>query len=323
MILGEKIMELRKKNGWSQEELAGKLKVSRQSVSKWESAMSVPELDKVLQLSEIFEVSTDYLLKDDKEEDYVPGNPETVAMRKVTMEEAQEFIRVRKEASLWIPAGVAACILSPVPLFLLQGMWEEGRLTVSEDLASGIGFALLLLIVAAAVGSFILTGMKLGKYEWMEKEEFELCYGIAGMVKERLEAEAAGFSRKIAVGVIFCILSCVPLFLLSVLNGSKIVQAGGLVFLLLMVAAGVYLLISAGLRKGSYAQLLQEGDYTREAKEASRIIGRIAAVYWCVVTAVYLGWSFLTGNWHSTWVLWPVAGILFGAVANIVKMRKK
>ena len=73
MILGEKIMELRKRNGWSQEELAGKLNVSRQSVSKWESAMSVPELDKVLQLSEIFEVSTDYLLKDDREEDYVPG----------------------------------------------------------------------------------------------------------------------------------------------------------------------------------------------------------------------------------------------------------
>ncbi|MCI8430176.1 MAG: helix-turn-helix transcriptional regulator [Lachnospiraceae bacterium] len=321
MILGEKIMELRKKNGWSQEELAGKLKVSRQSVSKWESAMSVPELDKVLQLSEIFEVSTDYLLKDDKEEDYVPGNPETAAMRKVTMEEAQEFIRVRKEASLWIPAGVAACILSPAPLFLLLGMWEEGRLMISEDMASGIGFALVLLIVAAAVGNFILTGMKLGKYEWMEKEEFELCYGIAGMVKERQEAEAAGFSRKIAVGVIFCILSGVPLFLLSVLNGNETAQTGGLVFLLLMVAAGVYLLTSAGIRKGSYEQLLQEGDYTREAKEASRIIGRIAAVYWCVVTAVYLGWSFLTGNWHSTWVMWPVAGILFGAIAGVVKMK--
>ena len=192
MILGEKIMELRKKNGWSQEELAGKLKVSRQSVSKWESAMSVPELDKVLQLSEIFEVSTDYLLKDDKEEDYVPGNPETAAMRKVTMEEAQEFIRVRKEASLWIPAGVAACILSPAPLFLLLGMWEEGRLMISEDMASGIGFALVLLIVAAAVGNFILTGMKLGKYEWMEKEEFELCYGIAGMVKEAAKAHGYG-----------------------------------------------------------------------------------------------------------------------------------
>ena len=76
MILADKIMELRKKQGWSQEELAGKLNVSRQSVSKWESAMSVPELDKILQLSEIFEVSTDYLLKGEKEEDYIPGNPD-------------------------------------------------------------------------------------------------------------------------------------------------------------------------------------------------------------------------------------------------------
>ena len=83
MILAEKIMELRKKNGWSQEELANKLNVSRQSVSKWESAMSVPELDKILQLSEIFEVSTDYLLKDANEKaDYVPGNPDETSVKR-------------------------------------------------------------------------------------------------------------------------------------------------------------------------------------------------------------------------------------------------
>ena len=87
MILAEKIMHLRKKNGWSQEELAGKLNVSRQSVSKWESAMSVPDLDKILLMSEIFEVSTDYLLKDDRtEEDFVSGNPDGEETRKITME---------------------------------------------------------------------------------------------------------------------------------------------------------------------------------------------------------------------------------------------
>lgn len=64
MILADKIAELRKKNGWSQEELAGQLGVSRQSVSKWESAASIPDLDKILKLSELFGVSTDYLLKD-------------------------------------------------------------------------------------------------------------------------------------------------------------------------------------------------------------------------------------------------------------------
>ena len=47
MILADKIAELRKKNGWSQEELAGQLGVSRQSVSKWESAASIPDLDKI------------------------------------------------------------------------------------------------------------------------------------------------------------------------------------------------------------------------------------------------------------------------------------
>ena len=59
MILAEKIAALRKKNGWSQEDLAMELNVSRQSVSKWESAASIPDLDKILQLSRIFGVSTD------------------------------------------------------------------------------------------------------------------------------------------------------------------------------------------------------------------------------------------------------------------------
>ena len=68
MILADKIITLRKKNGWSQEELAEKLNVTRQSVSKWEGAQSVPDLNKILLMSRIFEVSTDYLLKDELEQ---------------------------------------------------------------------------------------------------------------------------------------------------------------------------------------------------------------------------------------------------------------
>ena len=60
MILAEKIVSLRKKAGWSQEELAEKLDVTRQSVSKWESAQSIPDINKILQMSTLFGVSTDY-----------------------------------------------------------------------------------------------------------------------------------------------------------------------------------------------------------------------------------------------------------------------
>ena len=99
MILADKIVENRKKNGWSQEELAEKLGVSRQSVSKWESAQAVPDLKKILQLSELFGVTTDYLVKDELEEapaqEVAPvdnGIEETT--RTVTMEEAASFFEV-------------------------------------------------------------------------------------------------------------------------------------------------------------------------------------------------------------------------------------
>ncbi len=71
MILAEKIAYLRKRKDWSQEELADQLEISRQSVSKWESAASIPELDKIIRMSVIFGVSTDFLLKDDYDIDVI------------------------------------------------------------------------------------------------------------------------------------------------------------------------------------------------------------------------------------------------------------
>lgn len=67
MILADKIVKLRKQLGWSQEELAEKMNVSRQSVSKWESTNSIPDLNRIIMLADIFDVSTDFLLKDEYE----------------------------------------------------------------------------------------------------------------------------------------------------------------------------------------------------------------------------------------------------------------
>lgn len=100
MILADKIIALRKKNGWSQEELAEKLNVTRQSVSKWEGAQSVPDLDRILQMSRIFGVSTDYLLRDElEEEEYSEESVdiEGLSLHKVSMEEANAFLTVKKK----------------------------------------------------------------------------------------------------------------------------------------------------------------------------------------------------------------------------------
>ena len=67
MKLSDKIIQLRKANGWSQEELAERLKVSRQAISRWEGATAQPDVANILRLSKLFGVTTDYLLNDEYE----------------------------------------------------------------------------------------------------------------------------------------------------------------------------------------------------------------------------------------------------------------
>ncbi len=327
MILADKIMQLRKKNGWSQEELAGRLGVSRQSISKWESAMSVPELDKILQMSQIFEVSTDFLLKDDQStEDYVPGNPDgspdEQPMRKVTLEEAQEFLRLQSETAPRISLGVSMCILSPLLLILLPYLASQGFLPISESLAVAFSLTVLLLMVSGAVVLFIFCDMQSNRYEFLEKEDFQLEYGISGMVSEKLEADRKSFTQHIAVGVSLCILGTVPLLFTSIMStewGAFPVLLSTCV-LLILVSIAVPLFILAEMRNEACCKLLQSGDFTPQKKRANKTL---SAFYWPVIVALYLGISFYTGGWHYTWIIWPVAGILSAFLANLIELFRR
>ena len=124
MIIADKIVSLRKRAGWSQEELAEKLGVTRQSVSKWEGAQSVPDMDKVVSMSRLFGVTTDYLLKDELEEDApcAAAEDNDPPLRRVTMEQASAYLALRKAAAPKVAAATALCIVSPVTLLLLSAL---------------------------------------------------------------------------------------------------------------------------------------------------------------------------------------------------------
>ena len=124
MIIADKIVSLRKRAGWSQEELAEKLGVTRQSVSKWEGAQSVPDMDKVVSMSRLFGVTTDYLLKDELEEDApcAAAEDNDPPLRRVTMKQASAYLALRKAAAPKIAIATALCITSPVTLILLAGI---------------------------------------------------------------------------------------------------------------------------------------------------------------------------------------------------------
>ena len=326
MILADKITEERKKNGWSQEELADKLGVSRQAVSKWESAGAVPDLQRIIQLSELFSVSTDYLLKDEMEveasSDMMKGINEDMTLRKVSMEEANEFLDMKRKGAPSIANAVSVCIISPALLIFLSGMAESGVAQMTEGMAAGVGMIFLFVMVALAVFTFITYGIRESRMEHFEKENFETAYGVTGMVKEKRRDYEGTFARGISFGVVFCILAALPLIIAGTMGASDFVCCSLVGLLLLMVASGVNMMIRVGMIKSSYDTLLQEGEFSAEEKLAKKKSEPFAGAYWCLVTAIYLGWSFWTMNWSATWIVWPVAGVLFAALSAIFRIKK-
>ena len=270
MIMADKIIDLRKKNGWSQEELAEKLEVSRQAVSKWESAQSVPDMNRVLLLSKVFGVSTDYLLKDELGEEAVGTEPlpeeAGKPLRKVSLTEAQAYLTYREKSARRIPWGVLMCILSPVALIVLSVGQETGRIALSEAQATALGLLPLLLLVGGAVALFVFSGLAGKPFEYLDQECFETEYGVTGLVKEKREQERGAFIAQIVVGIVLCVLSAVPIFVAMLLPGaetqpvSDFRYAVAVAALLCLVAAGVWLIIRASIRWGGYSVLLEEGE---------------------------------------------------------------
>ena len=324
MILADKIIENRKKNGWSQEELADKLGVSRQSVSKWEGAQAVPDMKKIIQMSEIFGVSTDYLLKDEitvpaptESLPVDPGTAEDEAV-KVSLEEASEFLEFNEKAAGTVSTGVMLCILSPIIMTTLGGLADAGKAPVSEYTAGIGGVIILILMVAAAVGMFLYIGFNGKKYEYLETSNIDTEYGVSGMVRERKDAYASIHSRWMIIGIMLCIIAAVPLLMIELLrwghdDGSLVAVGTGV--MLAVIAVGVKMIVKTSILWGGMDKLLEEGDYTRLNKKASRYDG----IYWAIATAIYLGWSFMSNRWDITWLVWPVAGVLFVAYHEIMR----
>ena len=220
--------------------------------------------------------------------------------------------------------GVLLCILSPVCLILLGGAREFGLIGLSENQAGGLGLAVLLLMIGGAVALFVTSALRVNRFEYLEKERIDTLYGVDGMTKERREQFRPTYIRQLTLGIVLCVLSAVPLFL-SMLFGEKDSFRNVLALGLLLVAAGigVLLIVRASIVWGAFQQLLQEGDYSREMKEKARTLGTFNGIYWCLVTAAYLAWSFLSNDWGRTWIIWPVAGVACGAVSGIVHALQK
>lgn len=325
MILADKIINLRKKNGWSQEDLAEKLNVSRQSVSKWEGAQSTPDLQRIIEMSKIFGVTTDYLIKDELEIEEVSSEEESTSdySRRVSLIEANEYLGLVEETSRLGALAASLIIISPIILLLLLGGVSQEYIVISEDMAAVGGIVVLLIMIAIGVGIFVKNENLLKEYEFLDSEPIYREYGVEGLAREKKMELNLTKSKYVIIAVALFILSPIPVLISGISGENEFLILVSVSILLFMVAMGVNILIRITEKEDSYDKLLEEGDYTLENKSKSSVSNHIFQIYWLVVLSIYLGYSLITGNWGVSWVIWPVAGILSGAVSGLINLGSK
>ena len=327
MILADKIIRLRKKNGWSQEELADKMNVSRQAVSKWESAQTIPDLEKILQLSTLFGVTTDYLLKDEiEDEELTKDTSSDTLVKRISIEEANTYIEQRKKAAWRIALATFLCILSPIALIVLSILSELPNPIISEITASAVGLTVLFGFIICAVPIYIYCGFKSQPYAFLDKNiPFELEYGVKGFVTEKKNAFRSTYIAYNIIATCVCIFSVVPLVLLS-FSENEMLVAVALALLMIIAGIGAGMFIVAGTQNASMQKLLKEGEFTEKEKKRTSVKEAVGFAYWGVLTAIFLTWSFLTNHWHISWLVFAIGGVLFPIVmmlCNLVADKDK
>ena len=348
-MLGSKIAELRIRNGMTQEELAEQLRVSTRTVQKWEAGERMPEVDQLLQLSELFHVSTDYLLKEEtmpvmKEADERDSQAEAPVYESLREREKKdrfaefrrsvektyfqqkeekredsepyvlkesevlEFLKERRKAGILTGAGVGECVASPVPVIMMAGI--QATFFPGMEALPVFGVALMIAMIAHAVTLFIQSGRISRKAAFLSETVFEPDPAAELLIQEAAEKEKEDASQKITAGVSLCILSIIPVIVISAIAGrlATVFATMGVAGMLMMIAAGVYLFVNAGYQNATVKMLLQNGKYRPSVKKKAAHFG---SVYWLVMTATYLGYSAVTGDWHISWIIWVLAGIAY------------
>lgn len=319
MILADKIIYLRKKHQMTQEELAEKLNVSRQSVSKWEGSLSIPDLNRIVTLSKIFGVTTDYLLNDDAVMEDIEGredsNEDWVS---ISLETVNNFFRDRKQFAKRIGLGVVILIFSVIPLIIFSS--EIFTQLVEPNVLQAIGLGSLFLLLAIGVGDIIHTNLIAYPYEFLEEKSFELEYGVVGVLEKEKEKYRPIFTRNLIIGIGLILLGIIPLVVTNQLfpefaedNMSLIVGLW-----LTLIAIAVNIIINTAIYWDDIESLL---DNNGKVKTES-IDTKIGSIYWPIIVALFIGYSLVTGNWGRSWIIWPIAGVLFAALTPLYNMIK-
>lgn len=290
MAFSDNLQFLRTRRGQTQEQLAEVLEVSRQSVSKWESAQSYPEMDTILRICDLYQVDLDTLMRGSVE----AGLVEDTAQYDKFM---NRFARRMAFAIGSIIAGVGLCSL----------LDAKG---ISEYLI----YAVLLLIVAVCVVVIVASSLQRGN--------FRKTYPV--LTDFYTEKERRAFRQKFVwfiAGGVGAILFDVALLLLffAKFPEEEPFESYAMSLFLFIVAGAVTAFVYAGIQEEKYKidEYNRDNNPTPEAKKRIVLINTICGALMTATTALYVGLGLALDLWRTAWWVFAVAGILC-AVVHIV-----
>ncbi len=328
MDLQNKIIKLRKSKALSQEELAEKLGVSRQAVSKWESGQSLPDIDKIILMSTFFGVSTDYLLKEIPENEPITQHGacdadfEADEAPHISSEEIKAAISEKYREARLIATAVLLFILSPLTLICLLALADAEIL--KEPVALAIGLSVLFFLVTLGVGLCIYSSFLIAPYKQKLKT---ISQSKNSSIFYESERERTQKRRRISyiLGTSLTIVSPFPIIFYAIFDGFESINFDKtyiffplcMAFLFVFVSFGVALLTNAGIRDEALVML----NFKPKSSKKS-LLGEIIDIYWTALPFIYLLISFLTGRWEITWIIWPLSPIIPQVMSLIARARK-
>ena len=282
MEFREKLQNLRKSQGMSQEKLAELLNVSRQAVSKWESGQGYPETEKLIKISEMFNVSLDYLLKN---EEYSTVKP---IIKNSDISDIDDYIKNDQ-------------MNSKIIVIVIMMIINSVSFCIYKD--SPLSIAMMFVFIALAVFLLICEGMQAERFKTF-KEEYVF---VDSLYLERLAVQYQKEHRqniiKIASGVMLCIVSVVPVILTEQMHEYENI---GIIMLFFLVSVGTALFILAGTSESRYHLLLGDIEFVKE-KKAKKEMNSIYGIVFPLTSMVYLILGFVFHLWHPGWVIFPIS----------------
>lgn len=290
MNFGENLQTLRKLKNYSQEDLAEKLQVSRQAVSKWESGTGYPETEKLINICDLFDCSMDELIKG-----------------KISIDsnsEKEVYNSFMNKFSKSISLAIMLILIGTTLLLTILGFNKDNNM---------YGIVVLLIFVVFSVPIFIVRGI--------EMENFKTKYPKLSNFysQEEIDNYNNKFSKMIALSISIILIGVVVLMATIALKIFNEDSTFPVSILMCFVSVAVPILVNAGIQKDKYDIEKYNKENSMYSKEELDKVGKYCGVIMIIATIIYLLISFIFNIWEISWIVFPVGGMLCGIVSILLK----